>query len=52
VPGIGEQASDAVLWGLGPRVTMATIEGVGQLPHDEAPDRVLALIDDWPGAGA
>lgn len=47
VPGIGAQASAAELRGLGPRVTIETIEGVGQLPHDEAPDRTLTLIERW-----
>lgn len=51
VLGIGAQASDAELRGLGPEVTIETIGGVGQLPHDEAPDRMLALIDAWLGAG-
>lgn len=47
VTGIGAQASDAELRGLGPNVTLATIEGAGQLPHDEAPDRVLVLVESW-----
>ena len=44
-PGIGEQASDETLQSLGRRVTIETVEGAGQLPHDEAPERVLALIE-------
>jgi len=47
VPGIGEQASDGALHALGRRVTIETVEGAGQLPHDEAPERVLALIEGW-----
>jgi pimeloyl-ACP methyl ester carboxylesterase len=47
VPGIGAQASDGELRDLGRRVTIETIDGAGQLPHDEAPDRVLALIESW-----
>ena len=51
VPGIGAQASDAELRALGPDVTIETIDGAGQLPHDEAPDRMLALLDGWLAAG-
>ena len=47
VPGIGTQASDAELCGLGPHVTIETIDGVGQLPHEEAPDRTLELVEAW-----
>ena len=47
VTGIGAQATDAELRGLGRRVRIETVEGAGQLPHDEAPDRVLALIEGW-----
>ena len=47
VPGIGAQASDAELRALGRRVTIETVDGTGQLPHDEAPDRVVALIEGW-----
>ena len=46
-PGIGAQASDAELRALGPRVTIETVGGTGQLPHDEAPDRVLGMLTTW-----
>jgi pimeloyl-ACP methyl ester carboxylesterase len=46
-PGIGDQATDAELRALGPDVTIETLDGVGQLPHDEAPDRTLALLEGW-----
>ena len=52
VPGIGDQATDAELHGLGPDVTIETIEDTAQLPHDEAPDRTLALIEQWVAAPA
>lgn len=51
-PGIGAQATDAELQRLGPSVTIETIEGVGQLPHDEAPDRTVELIEQWVAAPA
>ena len=47
VPGIGEQASDETLRSLGRRVTIETVEGTGQLPHDEAPEQVVELIEGW-----
>lgn len=47
VSGVGAQATDAELRQLGPSVTVETLAGVGQLPHDEAPDRVLELITRW-----
>lgn len=47
VPGIGVQASDSVLRSLGPRVTIETVDGVGQLPHDEASGRVVSLVESW-----
>ena len=28
-------------------VTIETLDGAGQLPHDEAPDRVLDAIRAW-----
>jgi pimeloyl-ACP methyl ester carboxylesterase len=45
--GLDARASDAELRGLGPNVTLETVEGAGQLPHDEAPDRVLTLVESW-----
>src|SRR5204863_3627925 len=39
--GIGRITSDDELLQLGPRVTIRTIDGAGQLPHDDAPDRVI-----------
>jgi pimeloyl-ACP methyl ester carboxylesterase len=45
--GIGRGAADADLRGLSPSVTIRTIDGAGQLPHDEAPDRVIELIESW-----
>lgn len=53
VPGIGQQATDGELRLLGPNVTIETIPAAGQLPHDEAADRLLALLASWstsPGA--
>jgi pimeloyl-ACP methyl ester carboxylesterase len=50
-PGIGGQASDEALAALSRRVTIETVEGAGQLPHDEAPERVLGLIEGWLAAG-
>lgn len=47
VPGIGVQASDAELHKLGPNVTIETLEGAGQLPHDDAADRFLATLESW-----
>ena len=47
VAGIGAQADDVELRGLGPDVTIETVDGAGQLPHDEAPDRVLSLVESW-----
>jgi len=46
-PGIGRQMADADLRALGPQVTIETIQGAGQLPHDEAPDQVLAILERW-----
>jgi pimeloyl-ACP methyl ester carboxylesterase len=45
--GIGEVAGDDELRRLGPRVTIQTIEGAGQLPHDETPDRVVEIVEGW-----
>ena len=47
VPGIGEAASDGEVRALGPNVTVETLPGVGQLPHDEAADRVLEILRRW-----
>ena len=47
VPGLGAAPSDADLRGLGQDVRIQTFDGVGQLPHDEAADDVLALFDAW-----
>jgi pimeloyl-ACP methyl ester carboxylesterase len=47
VPGLGAQASDAELHNLGPNVTIETLDGDGQVPHDEAADRVLATLESW-----
>jgi pimeloyl-ACP methyl ester carboxylesterase len=46
-PGIGVEIPDDQLRALGPNVSFATIEGAGQLPHDEAADRVLAAVESW-----
>ena len=48
-PGLGTSATDGELRGLGPDVTIDTFDGVGQLPHDEAPDRTLETIEAWLG---
>jgi len=47
VPGIGNQTPDDELRGLGPNVTIQTMHGVGQLPHDEAPEGTLAMVERW-----
>jgi pimeloyl-ACP methyl ester carboxylesterase len=47
VPGRGAPASDADLRNLGPNVTTETLEGAGQVPQDEAADRVLATLESW-----
>jgi pimeloyl-ACP methyl ester carboxylesterase len=47
VPGLGRVASNDELVSLGPRVTIRTIDGVGSLPQDEAPDEVVRLIEGW-----
>jgi pimeloyl-ACP methyl ester carboxylesterase len=47
VPGIGAQASDAELRALSADVTVETIAGAGQLPHDEAADQVVEAIELW-----
>jgi pimeloyl-ACP methyl ester carboxylesterase len=49
-PGIGPQTPDAALHGLSRSVTIETISGAGQLPHDEAWDQVVALIEPWVAA--
>jgi pimeloyl-ACP methyl ester carboxylesterase len=49
VPGLGEGATDAELLGLGPAVTIRTIDGAGQLPHDEQPDTVVEIVEGWLG---
>jgi pimeloyl-ACP methyl ester carboxylesterase len=47
VAGLGRAASNDELVSLGPRVTIRTIDGVGSLPQDEAPDEVVRLIEAW-----
>jgi pimeloyl-ACP methyl ester carboxylesterase len=47
VPGVGAQASDAELRALSDDVTVETIAGAGQLPHDEAADRVVDILESW-----
>jgi pimeloyl-ACP methyl ester carboxylesterase len=47
VPGLGEGPSDAELKRFGPRVTLQSFEGVGQLPHDEASERTVEVIEGW-----
>ncbi|MGE3273229.1 MAG: alpha/beta fold hydrolase [Chloroflexota bacterium] len=47
VPGLGTQLSDACLSSLSSRVEIQTISGAGQVPHDEAPDQVLAILEPW-----
>lgn len=49
-PGIGPQTPDAALHGLSPALTIETIAGAGQLPHDEAWETVVDLIDGRPPA--
>jgi pimeloyl-ACP methyl ester carboxylesterase len=49
VPGLGSLASDDELARLGPRVTIRTIDGVGSLPHEEAPDDVVRAVEAWLG---
>ena len=45
--GIGRQLTEAELRALGPNVTIETIPGVGQLPHDEAPERFVEIVEAW-----
>jgi pimeloyl-ACP methyl ester carboxylesterase len=45
--GLGIQADDDELRSLGPDVTIEEIAGIGQLPHEEAPDRVIEAIESW-----
>jgi hypothetical protein len=47
VPGLGESPTDAELRRLGPHVTLHSFEGVGQLPHDEASERTVEIIEAW-----
>jgi pimeloyl-ACP methyl ester carboxylesterase len=47
VPGLGAQASDPELRALSDDVRIETIAGAGQLPHDEAADRVVDAIESW-----
>lgn len=51
VVGLGRQASVGELLALGPNVRIETIPDAGQLPHDEAADRVLALLSQWSASG-
>jgi pimeloyl-ACP methyl ester carboxylesterase len=48
-PGLGAVASDDELARLGPHVTIRTIDGVGSLPHVEAPDDVVRTVEAWLG---
>jgi len=47
VPGLGKVASRDELLSLGPRVTIRTVNGVGSLPQDEAPDEVIRIVEGW-----
>jgi pimeloyl-ACP methyl ester carboxylesterase len=47
VPGLGVQASDLELRALSDDVRIETMAGAGQLPHDEAADRVVDAIESW-----
>lgn len=47
VPGLGDGPSEVELSHLGQDVTIRTFEGVGQLPHDEAPDRTVETVQTW-----
>jgi len=47
VPGLGTLATRDKLLSLGPRVALRTIDGVGPLPHNEAPDEVVGLVEGW-----
>ncbi len=49
-PGIGPQTPDAALHGLNRSVTIETISGAGQLPHEEAWDQVVTLLESWMAA--
>lgn len=49
---LGHVATDDELRALGPDITIRTVRGAGQLPHDEAPDAVLALLTAWLGSRA
>lgn len=44
---LGERPSDAEVRRLGPSIELATVEGAGQVPHDEAPDAFLTIVERW-----
>ena len=46
-PGLGPETTDATLRALGARVESRRLDGVGQLPHQEAPDHVVEIIEAW-----
>jgi pimeloyl-ACP methyl ester carboxylesterase len=46
-PGMGRPSGDEALRALGPDVTVETIAGVGQIPHDEAPERFVEIVEGW-----
>lgn len=47
VSGLGSVASVDELIRLGPRVAIRTIDGVGSLPQEEAPDEVVRIVEEW-----
>jgi pimeloyl-ACP methyl ester carboxylesterase len=46
-PHLRDELPDDELQRLGSDVTIETVAGAGQLPHDEAADRVVALVEAW-----
>jgi len=46
-PGLGRPMPDDVLSSLGEDVTVRVIEIAGQVPHDEAPERVSPVLEGW-----
>ena len=46
-PGLAPVTPDAAFATLGGAVGSRRIDGTGQLPHQEAPDRVVELIETW-----
>jgi len=48
-PGFGPETTDAAIAQTGGPVESHRVAGAGQLPHQEAPDRVVELVETWLG---